>query len=77
MGSLRQVLRSHCGDAWAAQLLSQLRKERREAAVDGNALQSALRCGWVGKCWENGWRSLEKMEDEDNSKNLEDVEVLF
>lgn len=43
VGSLRQVLRSHCGDAWAAQLLSQLRKERREAAVDGNALQSALR----------------------------------
>eukprot|EP00435_Cladocopium_sp_Y103_P041200 s1446_g11.t1 len=39
VSSLRHVLRSHCGDAWAAQLLSQLRKE----GVDANALQSALR----------------------------------
>lgn len=44
VSSLRQVLRSHCGDAWAAQLLSQLRRQERCGdGVDANALQSALR----------------------------------
>ena len=59
VSSLRQVLRSHCGDAWAAQLLSQLRRQERCGdGVDANALQSALRCGWSW-CWkyrEKSWK---------------------
>ncbi|CAJ1331682.1 unnamed protein product [Effrenium voratum] len=39
---LRAVLRAHCGESWAAQLLAQLGLQRQNS-VDANSLQSALR----------------------------------
>jgi len=41
-GTLRQLLRSRCGDHWASQLIAQLGLQRSQG-VDANALQSALR----------------------------------